>query len=32
VSIHTMAAGLASVDDHLRALTSAAETAREFTA
>ena len=32
VSINTMAAGLASVDDHLRALTSAAETAREFTA
>ena len=32
VSINTMGAGLASVDDHLRALTSAAETAREFTA
>jgi probable F420-dependent oxidoreductase len=28
VSINTMGAGLASVDDHLRALTSAAETAR----
>jgi probable F420-dependent oxidoreductase len=32
VSINTMGAGLASVDDHLRALTSAAETAREFAA
>jgi probable F420-dependent oxidoreductase len=32
VSINTMGAGLASVDDHLRALTSAAETAREFPA
>jgi probable F420-dependent oxidoreductase len=32
VSINTMGAGLASDDDHLRALTSAAETAREFTA
>jgi len=32
VSINTMGAGLASVDDHLCALTSAAETAREFTA
>ena len=32
VSINTMGAGLVSVDDHLRALTSAAETAREFTA
>jgi probable F420-dependent oxidoreductase len=32
VSINTMGAGLASVDDHLRALASAAETAREFTA
>jgi probable F420-dependent oxidoreductase len=32
VSINTMGAGLASVDDHLRALTSAAVTAREFTA
>ena len=32
LSINTMGAGLASVDDHLRALTSAAETAREFTA
>jgi probable F420-dependent oxidoreductase len=32
VAINTMDAGLASVDDHLRALTSAAETAREFTA
>jgi probable F420-dependent oxidoreductase len=32
VSINTMGAGLASVDDHLRALTSAAETARGFTA
>jgi probable F420-dependent oxidoreductase len=32
VSINTMGEGLASVDDHLRALTSAAETAREFTA
>jgi probable F420-dependent oxidoreductase len=30
VSINTMGAGLASVDDHLRALTSAAETAGEF--
>jgi probable F420-dependent oxidoreductase len=32
VSINTMNAGLPSVDDHLRALTSAAETAREFAA
>jgi probable F420-dependent oxidoreductase len=32
VSINTMGAGLASVDDHLRALTGAAETAREFAA
>jgi probable F420-dependent oxidoreductase len=32
VSINTMGAGLASVDDHLRALTGAAETAGEFTA
>jgi probable F420-dependent oxidoreductase len=32
VSINTMNAGLASVDDHLRALTTAAETARAFAA
>jgi probable F420-dependent oxidoreductase len=32
VSINTMGAGLASVDDHLRALTTAAETARDFAA
>jgi probable F420-dependent oxidoreductase len=30
ISINTMQAGLASVDDHLAALTTAAETAREF--
>jgi probable F420-dependent oxidoreductase len=30
VSINTMGAGLASVDDHLRVLTTAAETARDF--
>jgi probable F420-dependent oxidoreductase len=30
ISINTMNAGLASVDDHLAALTTAAETAREF--
>jgi probable F420-dependent oxidoreductase len=32
VSINTMGAGLASVDDHLRALTYAAETAKDFAA